>query len=80
MICYKAADNRETPNLMTRFREEVYAKKHKVPRGNHQGDPYVASAGSASWSEERRALRSEYFKKKSKGQTSRAQKRLLDAR
>ena len=66
---------------MTRFREEHYAKwRPKVPRPDHAVDPFVASARTVTECEERRALRSEYFKKASAGRTAvaKAQKRLLD--
>jgi len=60
---------------MTRFREEHYAsssykaalKGTTVSRTNHQSDPFVESEGTPSRSEERRALRSEYFKAQTKG-------------
>ncbi len=65
---------------MTRFREEHYAKWRKGPqvqRGNHAGDPFVAPARTPTWGEERRALRSEFFKKKSKTGAKGAKTHLL---
>ena len=84
MICYKAADNRETPNLMTRFREEVYATswyKAALQRANHESHPETTTEAPQRAAEQR-ALRSEYFKKKQKAASKyySAQKRLLDAR
>ena len=53
---------------MTRFREEHYdTKGHrawvKVQGTDYESDPYAEGTWSAPWSEERRALRSEYLKK-----------------
>jgi len=86
VICYEAADSRETPNLMTRFREEHYATRAhmawaKVQRTDNQGGPppaeELARLGAV---QERNALRSAYFKRKQQGKTSpHSAGRLLDA-
>ncbi len=87
MLCFVAADRRETPDLLTRFREEHYATKaHKawvasLQRADNEGDQ--AGAGSlAILAAEQRALRSEYFKtlRKKAAKPHKGQKRLLDAR
>jgi len=85
VICYEAADKRETPDLMTRFREEVYASswgraKDKVQRAGNSGNSGLEAARASARCEERRTLRSEYFKKKAKGRTApkTAVRRLLD--
>ncbi len=70
--------------LMSRFREEVYAKKVKrfwdspLQGTGDPGNPYVTQEGPASWGSERRALRSEYFKKAAKdaAQATRGARRL----
>jgi len=69
---------------MTRFREEHYATRAyraalKVPRTDNASDPFVTGEGSPSRGQERRALRSEFFKKKGKRPApGKAQKRMIE--
>jgi len=88
VIRYEASDRRETPDIMTRYREEVYdTKAHrawvKVQGSSDARDPYAEAARSAAERKERRALRSQYFTKKPKGRKTTtknyAQRRLEDA-
>jgi len=75
VLCYKAREKRVTHFLMTRFREEHYdTGAHrswvKIQRSDNARHTVAAEASSLTRGEERRALRSEYFKKKSQGRTA----------
>ena len=74
MLCYEAADKRETPDLMTRFREEHYdTKAHrtwvKVQRAGDTVHKAVTSSADGLTAAEWLTLRSRYFARKAKGHT-----------
>ena len=68
---------------MTRFREEVYASRQhratvRLQRADHSDSPRALEERGDPDSAERRALRSEYFKKKTKRAAQRASQERLD--
>ena len=67
MLCFIAANNRESPHLMTRFREEHYdTKAHRAWAEVQRADHESHTDGEEKWNiavrKERRTLRSEYLK------------------
>ena len=85
VICYEAREKRETPDLMTRFREEYYdTASHrawvKVSRAGHKGGASPKSSTAQAIEVERRSLRSKYFQKAKSAQAYviKGQKRLIE--